>query len=122
MLDGVLIAESLRVGSVLDEVPLHLTRIRRIEVPGAAPAQPRHWTLLDFQAEEADAERLAAALSRCLAPTGGWYANFNTPTEAYVVFPDRVFHYPRGNPEARAAAVTHARTLGIPTPQLDWQD
>lgn len=29
-------------------------------------------------------------------PSPGWYANWNSDTEATVVFPGQVFRYPRG--------------------------
>jgi hypothetical protein len=127
VLEGVLIAESLRVGAELAGVPLRVTKIARVEVEGAAAGQPRQWTLLDFAAEEADAERLAERLAACLAPTGGWYVNYNTAAEAFVVFAGAVSRYPRGQDprgwaEGRRQAQDHARSLGIPEAQLDWQD
>lgn len=122
MLEGVLIGESLRVGTELAGVPLRVTRISRIDVTGAAAGQPRQWTLLDFTAEEGDAERLAERLAACLAPTGGWYVNYNTAAEAFVVFADKVFRYPRRQAEGRRQAQDYARSLGIPEPQLDWED
>ena len=122
MLEGVLIAESLRVGTELAGVPLHITKIARVEVNNAAAEQPQQWTLLDFAAEEADAERLAEQLSACLAPTGGWYINYNTTAEAFVIFADKIFRYPRKQTEGRQRAQDYARSIGIPEPQLDWQD
>lgn len=120
MLTGVLIAESLRVGGVLKDVPVQVTKIERSEAPGPADGQPRVWTLLDFRAAEADADRLPAALAACLAPVGGWYANFNTATEAFTVFAGRVFRYPRGDRARRAEE--YARSAGVPEAQLDWAD
>lgn len=122
VLEGVLIAESLRTGTALTGIPLRTTRIARIEVTGASPDQPARWTLIDFTADAALAEPLAEQLAAALDPTGGWYVNYTTPAEAFVVFPHRVFRYPRGDAAGRAAAADHARTLGIPEPQLDWQD
>ncbi|MEX1655293.1 hypothetical protein ABZ960_19265 [Streptomyces pseudovenezuelae] len=122
VLEGVLIAESLRVGAELVDVPLQVTKIVRLEVDSAAAEQPQQWTLLDFAAEEGDAERLAEQLSACLAPTGGWYVNYNTMAEAFVVFADKVFRYPRGQVEGRRRAQDYARSVGIPEPQLDWKD
>jgi hypothetical protein len=127
VLEGVLIAESLRVGAEPAGVPLRVMKIARVEVEGAAAGQPQQWTLLDFTGEEADAERLAGRLAACLAPTGGWYVNYNTAAEAFVVFPGEVFRYPRGQDphgraEGRRRAQDHARFLGIPEAQLDWRD
>ena len=122
MLTGVLIAESLRSGGVLPDVPLRVTRLRRGAATSATSAQPPEWTLMEFETAEPHAERLAEALAGCLNPTGGWYANFNTPAEAFVVFADRVFRYAHGDPAGRARAQEHARSVGVPDPQLDWDD
>ncbi|MDQ0745967.1 hypothetical protein QF034_000198 [Streptomyces africanus] len=122
MLEGVLITESLRVGTELAGVPLHVTKIARVEVNNTTAEQPQQWTLVDFAAEEADAVRLAEQLAGCLAPTGGWYVNYNTTAEAFVVFAGKVFRYPRKQAEGRRQAQDYARSIGIPEPQLDWQD
>ncbi|MYW63336.1 hypothetical protein GTY65_04470 [Streptomyces sp. SID8379] len=120
MLEGVLIAESLRVGAELSGIPLQVSKIARIEVATASGDQSRQWTLLYFTAPVADAERLAQDLATCLAPTGGWYVDFHTPGETFVVFSSKTFRYPRGQVEGRQAAQAHGRSIGIPEPQLDW--
>jgi hypothetical protein len=74
MLRGLLISESLRVGGEL-AVPLHVEKIWRSETAGAAATQPRTWTFIEFTGPASEAERLSDALSGCLSPTGGWYAN-----------------------------------------------
>ncbi|MER6160740.1 hypothetical protein ABT147_35285 [Streptomyces sp. NPDC001868] len=102
--------------------PLRITKITRIGVTTAAPDQPPQWTLLDFVAEEDYVVPLAEQMAGALAPTGGWYVNYNTTTEAFVIFPGKIFRYPRGQAEGRHAAQSHGRSIGIPEPQLDWQD
>jgi hypothetical protein len=121
-LSGVLIAESLRVGSELKGVPLQVTAVQRIAVGDTTAGQPEQWTLLHFQAPEDMAEELADALADSLAPTGGWYVNYSTTAEAYVVFAGRVFRYSRGDAAARAETEEYARSVGVPEAQLDWED
>lgn len=122
MLTGVLIAESLRVGNELDSVPLRVTRLSRIEVGSAAAGQPGEWTLLEFEAPDEDAGPLAAALADCLADKGGWYVDFHTATEAFVVFAGRVFRHARGDAKGRAEAAEYGRSVGVPEAQLDWAE
>jgi hypothetical protein len=122
MAKGVLIGESFRVGAELTGVELRVTKVARVETTSATATQPRVWTVMDFEAVDGDGLRLAAALAACLAPHGGWYANFNTAAEAFVIFADKVFRYSRGDKEGRAAAMTYARSVGVPEPQLDWDD
>ncbi|QFZ18491.1 hypothetical protein [Saccharothrix syringae] len=119
MITGVLIAESLRTGATLRGMRLVVREVRRVAVQNPTADQPPVWTLLDFEADEADANELARAFSDALDQPG-WYADFRTPEETFVVFPGRVFRYPRGDSAGRAEAQAYGRTLGIPEEQLDW--
>ena len=119
MLEGALIAESLRDGTTLDGIRLVVRKITR-HTPGRTTAdQPATWTIIDFEADEADADGIAQALAGVLDQPG-WYADFRSDTETFVVFPGRVFRYHRGDAAARAATQTYGSQLGIPQPQLDW--
>lgn len=120
MLRGRLIGESLRVGGEL-AVRLQVDKIRRGEAATATAEQPRNWTLIDFTAPATEAEPLAAALSGCLSSTGGWYADFSTDTEHFVIFAGKVFRYLRGNPAGQAEAKVYGRSVGVPESQLDWE-
>ena len=121
MATGGLIAESLRVGSVLTDVRLVVTRISRFEPPNAIPEDPPIWTLLDFEIDDVDASALAAKLEPVLDDDPiAWYCDFHTEGESLVVFPGRTFRYPRGDTDGRARAEAYARSRGIPDSQLDW--
>jgi hypothetical protein len=93
--------------------------IRRFRVQGTSATQPEIWTTFDFQADEARAEELGRAFAGVLDQPG-WYVDFRSPTETFVVFPGRVFRYPRGDEAGRADAQAHGRQLAIPEAQLDW--
>jgi hypothetical protein len=80
MIEGTLIAESLRVGTVLADLKLTVRRISRYRAGGTTPDQPEIWTTLEFEAGEAQAEELAQALSDVLDQPG-WYVNFESPAE-----------------------------------------
>jgi hypothetical protein len=119
--DGIIILESLRVGTSLEDIPLTVRRVSRDAVTGTTADQPSVWTLLEFQVADDHAEALAQALADVLAEPG-WYADFHNDHENFVIFPGKVFRYPRGDQSARAEAQAHGRHLGIPEPQLDWTD
>lgn len=121
MLKGLLVSESLRTGAELN-IALHVEKIWRVETASATAPQPSNWTLIQFTAPDTEAERLAAALADCLSPTGGWYADFGTDAEKFVIFAGKVFRYPQGNPEGQAEAKEYGRSVGVPEPQLDWGD
>jgi hypothetical protein len=119
VIDGTLIAESLRVGTNLENLNLTVRKISRYRAGGTTPDQPDVWSVLDFEADEAEAEGLARAFADALDQPG-WYVNFQSPAESFIVFPGRVFRYPRGDAAGRAEAQAYGRQLGIPDPQLDW--
>jgi hypothetical protein len=119
MLEGTLLAESLRVGATLDDLALTVRKISRYRVHSATSDQPDVWTAVEFEAEESGAVQLAQAFADALDQPG-WYANFQSPAESFVVFPSRIFRYPRGSQTGRAEAQAYGRQLAIPEPQLDW--
>jgi hypothetical protein len=119
MIDGTLITESLRVGTTLDDLRLTVRKISRYRAGGTTQDQPAVWTVLEFEAAEEGAAELARAFADGLAEPG-WYVNFQSPAESFIVFPGRIFRYPRGDPSGRADAQAHGRRLAIPDPQLEW--
>jgi hypothetical protein len=116
---GTLIAESLRVGTALADLNLIVRKISRYRAGGTAPGQPDIWTTLDFEAGDSHARELAEVFAEVLDQTG-WYVNFQSPAESFVIFPGKIFRYPRGDAAGRSAAQAHGRQLAIPGPQLDW--
>lgn len=116
---GYIIAESIRPGSQLQGFAFALTSIERYAVDNATDDQPTAWTMIHFEFPEEQAASVAAALAGVLDEPG-WYTNFDTPEDEVVIFPGRVFRYPRGDQAARAEAEAHARSLSIPASQLDW--
>ena len=119
---GGLITESLRIGSVLEGVTLTVRKISRANVGDIEAGQPATWTFLDFEADDADAARLADALSGVLETALGWYCDFRTDEETFVVFSGRIFRYPRGDRAGRSEAAEYGRSVGVPEAQLDWPE
>jgi hypothetical protein len=119
-LGGTLIAESLRVGSVLEGLALTVAKISRSDLRDVAAGQPRTWTFVEFDAADQDADRLANALERVLERAGGWYCDFRSEQETFVMFAGRTFRYQRGDESGRGEAAEYARSVGVPEAQLDW--
>ena len=119
---GSLIGESLRVGAALEGVALTVRKVTRADCGDEHAGQPRIWTFIDFEAPTAAAASLAHALSDALDASLGWYCDFRSADETFVVFAGRVFRYPRGDRVARASAEDYARSVGVPEPQLDWPE
>ena len=118
---GTILAESLRPGSDFEGHGMRILRWSRYEVRDTADYQPPVWTAIEFEAPAASSDGLASDLAKSLL-LPSWYANWNSDTEATVVFPGRVFQYPRGDKTGREAAQEYGRECGVPEHQLDWTD
>ena len=116
---GVLIGESLKLGAVLDGIALTVKKISRVEI---GDADVPVWTFIEFEAPADQAGQVADGLSRALDGQLGWYCDFRSADETFVVFADRVFRYPRGDTKRRAEAIDYGRLVGVPDEQLDWAE
>jgi hypothetical protein len=124
MATGTLIGESIRPGTTLDGVPITVNRIERVEPTNISDEQlasgiPTRWTLLFFEVADDAAPALADALAAILDEPG-WYVDFHTAGESFVVFRNAVFRYAIGDAEGRAEAEAYARAHGVPDAQVDW--
>ena len=122
MAQGALIGESMRIGSVLEPPSLVLKKITRADCGHVDSGQPRTWTFIEFELPDDDAPAWADALTGVLLHEHGWYCDFQTATEKFVVFAGKVFRYPRGDLHQRAEVAAHARSVGVPEHQLDWPE
>lgn len=122
MIKGTLVSESVRAGADISGVAeVTLVGVRRVEIANASPDQPLRWTLIDFEAPDSRAEALADAFAGAL-DRPGWYVDFVTTTDRYVVFSGRIFRYRRGDASGRTQAQAYALELGVPPAQIDWPE
>ncbi|MFF5235231.1 hypothetical protein [Dactylosporangium sp. NPDC000521] len=118
---GTLIGDGLRPGAEFAPPGTRIRRVYRLDLTGsAAPTQPAVWTVIDFEADDADS--VADALAAALNPVGGWYADFRDGADRVIVYSGAVFRYGPGDGETRAVAIAHGRAVGVPEHQLDWED
>jgi len=113
---GLLLKESLKDPAVLDSLTITQTETWEVERP--AGWQPGLWTAVTFEGPEAEADAVAARISRAI--DSRWYANLSTEHDTIVIFHDRVFRYRRGDPVQRDLAQQYARAIGVPAWQIDW--
>lgn len=118
-LRGVFIIENSGPDAALPNLNIVVDAITRIRPASAGPGQPGIWTLVEFEAADASAERLAAMFAAVLQP-GPWYVDFHTAEKTFVVFAGRVFRYASDDTEARSLAAAHSRAVGVLEHQLDW--
>jgi hypothetical protein len=119
MFSGAPILESMRVGTRLVDLSIVVRELYRFQLEGTTADQPGNWSVLEFDVSDDDAPDLADAFASVLSQPG-WYVDFRSPAETFVVFPGRVFRYPSGDAVSRAEAQPHGRSVGVPEPQLDW--
>jgi len=119
---GVLIAESLSKSSPLEGVTLQVHKVSRGDVGDQSVGQPLTWTFIEFTVEDHVVSDLVETLSRSLVPTRGWYCDFRSAEETFIVFVGRVFRYVRGDVEGRAEGDAYGRSVGVPEAQLDWPE
>jgi hypothetical protein len=120
---GSLIAESLRLNIPLEHMPLDVRKVTRIgPLDNVSHTQPKVWTFIEFSVADDRAPELAESLSHVLDDELGWYCDFRTEHETFVVFAGRIFRYPRSDPVGRATAAAHARAVGVPDAQIDWPE
>jgi hypothetical protein len=119
---GTLLGESIRPGEVLDAVPLTVTNVHRAAAGDIEAGQPELWTFIEFSVAADRAAELAENLIRVLIEEGGWYCDFRSLAEVFVVFYGRIFRYRRGDRAGRAEAEEHGRSMGIPESNLDWPE
>jgi hypothetical protein len=118
---GALIAESLRVPATIEGESFKIHKVARAECGDVSAGQPLVWTFLEFEVDVDDVEGWATRLAEVLEG-GSWYCDFRSPNETFVVFAGKVFRYPRGDTEGRAAAAGYARMAGVPEAQIDWPE
>jgi hypothetical protein len=118
---GGILTESLKPGTGFDGHGMRIIRCARFEIASPADYQPPIWTLIEFEAPASSSDALASELADSLL-SPGWYGNWNSATEATVVFPGKIFRYSRGDQPGREEAQAHGRSVGVPEPQLDWTD
>ena len=121
-ISGVLIVESLKVGASLEGIPLHVDKIVRADCGDESAGQPRTWTFVEFRVDLQHVDTWTDMLRDSLDSSVGWYCDFRSDDETFVVFGGKVFRYPRGDPTGRADAENHARSVGVPEAQLDWPE
>ncbi len=109
IIHGGILAESLNPGAGFDGHGMRVIRCARFEVAGAADYQPPIWTSIEFEAPASSSDALGQRTGRQPAESG-WYANWNSDTEATVVFSGKVFRYPRGD----QAGVRKPRHTAVP--------
>ncbi len=119
---GVIIEESLRDKSVLDEVKIIKTEVEPV-TENHETSHVKQWTMHTVEVNSEDAEKVAERLSKSLEgnkETGYWYADYKNYELAYIIFPNKIFKISRGDLARFQEAKEYGISLGIPEYQVDF--
>ena len=117
---GIIIEESLRDTSVLNEVTILETKVEPITPEHMTPWLTQ-WTLHTVEIPEEMAEDFAEKLSRSFDKEHpDWYADFKNDVYHFIVFAGKIFKVNRANPTRYKDAKAYGASIGIPEYQLDF--
>ena len=117
---GIVIEESLRDTSVLNEVTILETKVEPITPEHMTPWLTQ-WTLHTVEIPEEMAEDFAEKLSRSFDKEHpDWYADFKNDVYHFIVFAGKIFKVNRAKPTRYKDAKAYGSSIGIPEYQLDF--
>lgn len=117
---GVIIEESLADTSVLNDVKILSTKIEPVTDKHKTPWVTR-WTLHAVEIPAERATEIAEKISGALDREHNWYADYETDSEHYVVYRDKIFHITdRSDKKQYDAATAYGISIGIPAYQVDF--
>lgn len=117
---GVIIEESLEDKSVLKEVKIVSTEVKKATERHKTP-WVKQWTLHTVRVPENKAKHVAERVSKALDSKHSWYADFKNDTLHYIIFRNKVFRVDRQSKEEYDEAKRYGMALGIPEYQVDFR-
>jgi hypothetical protein len=115
---GIIIEESLKNKRILQSVIVTDTRVEQV-TPAHQTPWLKQWTLHTVTVPVDTAGTVARQLSETLEDNR-WYADYRNRTTHYIIFPGKIFHVDRNQPEQYAAVKAYGLNLGIPEHQLTF--
>lgn len=116
---GVIIEESLRDTSVLEQIKIVSTKIEPVKESHKTPWL-KQWTLYTVEIDEDKIETVAEKIKGALETEHNWYADFKNEKYHFIVFRNKVFKVNRSKQEEYEKVKKYGMTLGIPDYQLDF--
>lgn len=118
MYNGLLLKESLISVEVLGLVKVNNVYIEK--VPNAVEGQPTSWTFVYFEVDEKQIQFIVEKMSKVIKEK--WYLNINGTNDVYIIFANQIFHYLKGDIDAKKEAIKYGISVGVPENQLDWSE
>lgn len=117
---GVIIEESLKDNSVLQDVKVLSTKVEVVTEEHKTP-WIKQWTLHTVEIPEDKADEVTEKMSRAISDQpSSWYADYKNDRTHYIIYPGKVFKIDRRSKEEYQAATDYGISLGIPPYQVDF--
>ena len=116
---GMIIRESLKDSSVLDDVKIVETEVELVTDDHKTPWL-NQWTMYTVEVPADQIDAFAKKMSRALEDEHNWYTDFKNDTTHYIVFRGKVFVVDRSMQEQYEDVKRYGVSLGIPEYQLDF--
>lgn len=118
---GVIIEESLKDKSVLEDVNVLKTDVEQVRVEHKTPWL-KQWTLHTVEIEEDKGDVFAEKLSQDIVDNpSSWYADYKNDKIHFIVFPNKIFKVNLANPVLYKDARAHGISFGIPEYQVNFK-
>lgn len=120
---GVIIAESLKDTSVLEDLQIVSTKVEAV-TPAHKTLWLKQWTLHTVRVEETKADLVARKIGENLTDEDAWYADFKNLQFHYIIYRGKIFKVDLQTSDSAktgyAAAKAYGILLGIPAYQVDF--
>jgi hypothetical protein len=98
---------------------LELSKTSDWKVKDASKELKIRWTVISFEVESADADDIAHIfVSTVRRPD--WFLRLESDDGMVMIFPQKVFKFPKGDVKARTEAVEYARSIKLPELLSAW--
>lgn len=115
---GVIIEESLKDKNILNEVSIISTKVEKVTEKHKTPWLEK-WTLHTVQINPADIDDFARKISKLVNDKpNSWYVDFNNGETFFVIYPNKVYKWKKGESEKIKECKAFGISLGIPPYQV----
>jgi|SRR3989344_3817933 len=117
---GVIIEESLKNTDILKDVTIISIKVEKVTEKHKTPWLEK-WTLHIVEIDPEKADKVAQKLSIIINDNpSSWYVDFNNGETFYVIYPNKIFKWKKGEIDTITACRKYGISLGIPPYQVDF--
>lgn len=117
---GVIIEESLINKNILKKVKIISTKVESVTPKHQTPWL-KIWTLYTIEIPFNQVDEIANKLSEIIIDNpSSWYVDFNNKETFYVIYPNKIFKWRKGDIDIIKKCKKYGISLGIPSYQVNF--